>query len=36
MAITTEQIHAAADAITARGERPTLTAVRRELGGGSF
>ena len=36
MAITTEQVHAAADAITARGERPTLTAVRRELGGGSF
>ncbi|MBK5935487.1 DNA-binding protein [Halorhodospira halophila] len=36
MAITTEQVHAAADALTERGERPTLNAVRRELGGGSF
>lgn len=31
-----EQIHAVADAIVERGESPTLAAVRKELGGGSF
>lgn len=36
MALTTEQIHNAADAIAERGEKPTQVAVRRELGGGSF
>lgn len=36
MALTTEAIHAAADKIAERGERPTLAAVRAALGGGSF
>lgn len=36
MAITTDSIYQAADAIAERGERPTLAAVRQELGGGSF
>lgn len=36
MALTTEQIHAAADALDAEGARPTLAAVRRRLGSGSF
>jgi len=34
--ITDAKVHAAADALTARGENPTQNAVRRELGGGSF
>ena len=36
MALTNDQVHTAADALVKRGERPKLTAVRRELGGGSF
>lgn len=36
MAITTEQIWAAADALDAAGLSPTLAAVRKEIGGGSF
>lgn len=36
MAITTADIHAAADQITAAGQPPTLAAVRAALGGGSF
>lgn len=36
MAITKEQIHAAADQIAASGETPTLANVRKALGGGSF
>jgi len=36
MALTTETIHAAADKIAQTGKRPTLTAVRAALGGGSF
>lgn len=36
MAVTTTDIHAAADALAARGKRPTLAAVRAELGTGSF
>lgn len=36
MAITTADIHAAADQITASGQQPTLAAVRAALGGGSF
>lgn len=36
MALTTEQIHAAADKIDAQGLRPTLAAVRQLLGTGSF
>ena len=36
MAITHEQIIETATALLARGESPTLAAVRRELGGGSF
>ena len=35
-AITNEQIHQAADALDADGVRPTLAAVRKRLGGGSF
>jgi chromosome segregation ATPase len=31
-----EQIHAAADALVARGEHPTLDKVREEVGGGSY
>ena len=34
--ITYEQVAAAADAITARGERPTLRGVRNEMGTGSL
>jgi len=34
--LTTAQIHAAADAITAAGGRPTMQAVRTHLGGGSY
>ncbi len=36
MAITTEQIWAAADALDAAGQSPTLAAVRKAIGGGSF
>lgn len=36
MAITTAQIHAAADQIDKEGKRPTLSGVRTVLGGGSF
>lgn len=36
MAITTDQIVAAADALDAAGQNPTLAAVRKALGGGSF
>lgn len=36
MALTSDQVHAAADAIVQRGENPKLTTVRKELGGGSF
>jgi chromosome segregation ATPase len=36
MAITTEQIWAAADALDAAGLPPTLAAVRKAVGGGSF
>lgn len=33
---TTQDIHAAADAVASAGKKPTLAAVRAELGGGSF
>jgi hypothetical protein len=33
---TTTEIHAIADRLAATGQRPTLAAVRKELGGGSF
>ena len=36
MAMTSERIIETAEAITERGESPTLAAVRRELGGGSY
>lgn len=36
MAITTQDIHAAADKLQAEGQQPTLAAVRAALGGGSF
>ena len=36
MAITTADIHAAADRIVEAGQQPTLAAVRSALGGGSF
>jgi chromosome segregation ATPase len=36
MAITTEQIWSAADALDAAGLSPTLAAVRKAVGGGSF
>lgn len=36
MAITTQQILDAAEALVTRNESPTLAAVRREVGGGSF
>ena len=36
MAITTADIHAAADRIAEAGQQPTLAAVRSALGGGSF
>lgn len=36
MAITKQDIHAVADQIAADGGSPTLAAVRRVLGGGSF
>lgn len=36
MALTTEQIHAAANELAAAGQVPTLAAVRLALGGGSF
>jgi len=36
MAISTQDIYAAADAIAADGNNPTLAAVRKALGGGSF
>lgn len=36
MALTTEQVFAAADALEARGITPTLALVRSELGAGSF
>lgn len=32
----TQKIHAAADALTANGKRPTLAAIREAIGGGSF
>ena len=34
--ITPEQVYAVADAIKANGERPTLRAVREQIGGGSM
>ena len=34
--LTTEQVHAAADELDALGVRPTLAAVRKKLGRGSF
>lgn len=36
MAITTQDIHATADKIAGEGGNPTLAAVRKALGGGSF
>lgn len=36
MAISTADVHAAADTLTAQGKRATLAAVRAALGGGSF
>lgn len=36
MAITKEEIYAAADALDAAGQNPTLAAVRKAVGGGSF
>lgn len=36
MALTAEKIHAEADKIAAQGDRPTLSRVRKALGGGSF
>ena len=36
MAISTADVHAAADTLTAQGKRPTLAAIRAALGGGSF
>ena len=36
MAITREQIWNAADEIDAAGQNPTLAAVRKAVGGGSF
>ncbi len=36
MALSSEQIHAAADELDAQGVRPTLAAVRKRLGSGSF
>lgn len=36
MAITTDAIHTAANALVARGKKPTLAAIRAELGTGSF
>jgi len=34
--LTTAQIHAAADALAAAGQKPTMQAVRTHLGGGSY
>lgn len=36
MALTTTDIHTAADTLIARGKKPTLAAIRSELGTGSF
>ncbi len=36
MAITTADIHAAAEALATQGKKPTLAAIRAALGGGSF
>ena len=36
MAITTNEIHAIADQIVTEGSNPTLAAIRKALGGGSF
>lgn len=36
MALTTAQIHAAASAIDATGQKPTLTSIRAKLGSGSY
>ena len=36
MAITKDQIHQAADQLTAAGEAATMAAVRKLLGGGSY
>lgn len=36
MAITTNDIHTAANTLVARGKKPTLAAIRAELGTGSF
>ena len=36
MAISKDQIFAAADELDAAGQSPTLAAVRKALGGGSF
>ena len=36
MAITRERIWTAADQLDAEGDRPTLAAIRKKLGGGSY
>ena len=36
MALTTQDIHAAADRLQEQGIKPTLAEVRKALGGGSF
>jgi Plasmid replication region DNA-binding N-term len=36
MAITRESIWTAADQLDAEGDRPTLAAIRKKLGGGSY
>lgn len=36
MPVTNEEIHSIADELVAKGQRPTLAAIRKALGGGSF